>query len=45
MCLLPVVVPSPGLVRTPGVGEGYSCPKARVEVRVAREPAPPGEQV
>lgn len=34
-----VVVPSPWLVRTPGVGEGYSCPKARVEVRVDREPA------
>lgn len=35
---LPVVVPSPRLVGTPGVGEGYSCPKARVEVRVDREP-------
>lgn len=37
MCL-PVVVPSPRLVGIPGVGEGYSCPKARVEVRVDREP-------
>lgn len=46
LCLF-VVVPSPWLVRTPGVGEGYSCPKARVKVRVdraSRLPAP-GEQV
>lgn len=34
-----VAVPSPWLVRTLGVGEGCSCPKARVEVRVDREPA------
>lgn len=34
-----MVVPSTWLVRTPGVGEGYSCPEARVEVRVDREPA------
>lgn len=49
LCLslcLPVAVPSPRLVRTQGVGEGYSCPQARVEVRVDREPPPgPGEQV
>lgn len=37
MCL-PVICPLP-LVWTPGVGEGYSCPRARVEVRVDREPA------
>lgn len=28
---LSVVVPSPWLIWTPGVGEGCSCPKARVE--------------
>ena len=30
-----MIVPSPELVRTLGVGAGYSCPKARV-VRVDR---------
>lgn len=33
---------SPGLVWTPGVGEGFSYPKARVEVRVDCEPAAAG---
>lgn len=36
---LSVVVPSLWLVRTPGVGEDYTCLKARVEVRVDREPS------
>lgn len=35
---LPVVVSSPRLAGTPGVGECDCCPKARVEVRVDREP-------
>lgn len=41
---LSVIVLFPWLVWTPGVGEGYSYSKAKVEVRVYREPTA-GEQV